>query len=591
MRKSKTAGAPNSKPLQPDLELGAASAEESAAKLLEAEQAMQEWQQQWDEFNQRAAAPRQQAEVQQSRIQHIEQALRRFQERIAKLEQEKQGLGAADGDDEIELLNEQLAEIELQVEEKQHAVDTTLAKIEEQRDAIQRDGAELDRLRSDLQSKRGRRASLEALQQAALGQQGGVVNEWLKQHNLADKARLAERLQVEGDWQKAVETVLGEQLQAVCVDSFDALASDAAKLGKGRLTLLDSRSVNAGANTSSRARLSDQVRGDFAAGFLAGIYCADSVEQALALRAELQAHESVITRDGLWFGPNWLRVARGDDAQSGVLARQQELSELIPAIEAAAERIDALAAQLAETREQLRRDEQLRDEAQRELQQINRHHGEVRSELSAKQVRIEQTAQRREQLNREIDEAREQFSIEEENVGEARLLLQTAIDSMQADATAREADVERARQQSAALEECAAAGAHRTGSLASIGDARADVALAARFDRLRHRAYAKSGRAVGGASDCAEGRNCDFRAADGGAKARTRSVARKTSGGRSRVGRCAARTRCGRARIAPGRSSRAIRSSSARRKCAPNWKKSASMRRGLRCAAAPCRSS
>ncbi len=429
--------------IAPELELGAAGAEEAAAKLQEAEQSMQEWQQQWDEFNQRAAAPRQQAEVQQSRIQHIEQALRRFQERITRLDQEKQSLGAAGGDDEIELLNEQLAEIELQVEEKQQAVESAVAKIEEQRDAIQRDNSELDRLRTELQGRRGRRASLEALQQAALGQQGGVVNDWIKRHNLTDKARLAERLQVDGDWQKAVETVLGEQLQAVCVDSFDALASEAAQLQKGRLTLLDERPVAASANATSRIRLSDKVAGtdalgSRAAGLLGGIYCADSIDAALALRGELAAHESVVTRDGLWFGPNWLRVARADDAQSGVLARQQELGELIPAIEAAAERVDTLAAQLAETREALRRNEQLRDEAQRELQQINRQHGEIRSELSAKQVRIEQTAQRREQLNREIDEARELFAIEEENVGEARLLLQTAIDSMQADAMARE---------------------------------------------------------------------------------------------------------------------------------------------------------
>ncbi|HEY3699299.1 MAG TPA: chromosome segregation protein SMC [Spongiibacteraceae bacterium] len=424
--------------IQPELELGAARAEESAAKLFEAEQAMQEWQQHWDDFNQRAAAPRQQAEVQQSRIQHLEQALRRFQERVAKLEQEKQSLGVDSGDDEIDLLNEQLAELELQIEEKQHAVDAALAQIEQQRDAIQRDGAELDRVRSDVQSKRGRRASLEALQQAALGQQSGVVNDWLKQHNLADKARLAERLQVKGDWQKAVETVLGEQLQAVCVDSFAAFTGAAAQLNKGRLTLLENRSVDAARAISSRIALSDHVGGDFATSLLAGIYCADNVDAALALRKDLAAHESVITREGLWFGPNWLRIARADDAQSGVLARQQELSELIPAIEAESACIETLAAQLVDIREQLRRDEQQRDELQRDLQQINRRHGELRSELSAKQVRSEQTAQRRERLNREIDESREQFAIEEENLGEARLLLQTAIDSMQADSIARE---------------------------------------------------------------------------------------------------------------------------------------------------------
>ena len=67
--------------LSPDLERLQALENESAQALLQAEEAMHEWQHQWDEFNQHAAEPRQQAEVQQSRIQHVEQVLQRLQER------------------------------------------------------------------------------------------------------------------------------------------------------------------------------------------------------------------------------------------------------------------------------------------------------------------------------------------------------------------------------------------------------------------------------------------------------------------------------------------------------------------------------
>ena len=64
------------------------AAEESAADALaNAEDAMQSWQQRWDEFNQLAAGPRQRAEVEQSRIQHLELSLQRLQERIEKLDQ------------------------------------------------------------------------------------------------------------------------------------------------------------------------------------------------------------------------------------------------------------------------------------------------------------------------------------------------------------------------------------------------------------------------------------------------------------------------------------------------------------------------
>jgi chromosome segregation protein len=424
--------------IEPELEIAEVKAEESGAALIEFEQSMNEWQLRWDEFNQRAAEPRQQAEVQQSRIQHLEQALRRFQERAAKLEQEKAELGTGPVDEEITLLNEQLAELELEVESAQHSIDELLADIESRREGNQRDGAELDRLRSELQRMRGRRASLEALQQAALGQQKGVINDWLKQHDLAGRARLAEQLQVNPGWQTAVETVLGEQLQAVCIDSIAALSGAIGSLGKGSVTLLDQHAPVAVAG-GSLPRLSAQVSGAAnVAALLGAVYCADDLAAALALRDQLAAHESIVTRDGLWLGPNWLRVARGDDAQSGVLARQQELAELAAGIETTELRVGELDAALFDSRDQLRKSEQRRDEVQRDLQQLNRRHGELRSELSARQVRIEQIAMRRDRLNREIDETREQFRIEQENLGEARMILQDAIERMQGDSTARE---------------------------------------------------------------------------------------------------------------------------------------------------------
>jgi chromosome segregation protein len=424
--------------IEPELQIAEAKAEDTSAALIEYEQAMNEWQLRWDEFNQRAAEPRQQAEVQQSRIQHLEQALRRFQERVTKLEQEKVELGTGPVDEEISVLSEQLAELELEVESAQHQIDELLTEIESRRERNQRDSGELDRLRSDLQRMRGRRASLEALQQAALGQQSGAANDWLKKQGLSGHARLAEQLQVKAGWQTAVETVLGEQLQAVCVDNIASISAAIAELAKGKITLVDRHAVKT-ATTGSHQKLADQVSGEAAtAALLSGIYCVDDLSAALNLRDELSAHESVITRDGLWLGPNWLRVARGDDAQSGVLARQEELVELIAAIEAIEIRVEELDSALTESREVLRATEQRRDEAQRNAQQLNRRHGELRSELSAHQVRIEQIAVRRDRLNREIDEGREQFRIEQENLGEARMILQDAIEHMQTDSTQRE---------------------------------------------------------------------------------------------------------------------------------------------------------
>ena len=52
-----------------------------------------------------------------------------------------------------------------------------------------------------------------------------IVQKWLQEQDLTDKQRLAESLQVSPGWEVAVEAVLGNYLQAVCVDNIDAIAS------------------------------------------------------------------------------------------------------------------------------------------------------------------------------------------------------------------------------------------------------------------------------------------------------------------------------------------------------------------------------
>ena len=53
-----------------------------------------------------------------------------------------------------------------------------------------------------------------------------------------------------------------------------------------------------------------------------------SLADALKKRNELAAGESIVTREGIWIGPNWLRVTGEKDAASGLIARRHELEEL-----------------------------------------------------------------------------------------------------------------------------------------------------------------------------------------------------------------------------------------------------------------------
>ncbi|GIT23091.1 MAG: hypothetical protein CM1200mP40_27730 [Gammaproteobacteria bacterium] len=64
-------------------------------RLAQAEQALRQWQKEWDEFNQRAEEPRQTAEVEQSRIQQLENIVDRGSQGKQNLEEELQQLERA----------------------------------------------------------------------------------------------------------------------------------------------------------------------------------------------------------------------------------------------------------------------------------------------------------------------------------------------------------------------------------------------------------------------------------------------------------------------------------------------------------------
>src|SRR5690606_37350861 len=119
----------------------------------------------------------------------------------------------------------------------QEALDGLGRQMLDQRQIVAGHGAALDAVRTCLQQQRGRYASLETLQQAALAQDDARVTEWLASRGLAAAPRLATRVSVDAGWERAAETVLGRYLEAVCVEDIGALAPSLEGF-EGRLSLV-----------------------------------------------------------------------------------------------------------------------------------------------------------------------------------------------------------------------------------------------------------------------------------------------------------------------------------------------------------------
>ena len=426
--------------ISPKLEEAQALEESSSYALEEAEERMQRWQQEWDEFSQRAEEPRQIAEVEQSRIQQLEKIVERGLDRKARLLEERKALGENPEQDIIDELSIQVSQLEEQLEQHQSANSELAEQVEDERSRGQSVASDLDRARSELQSLKGRHASLEALQKAALGRNNEGMNRWLKSKNLSDNKRLGESIKVASGYEAAVEAVLADSLQGICVEDIDSVEALLQELPDGLLSLVDTRvTTEQPAAPAGRQLLSSKIDSSWdSAALLAGIYVAADLPAALALRPSLAAHESVVTQQGVWLGRSWIRVRKAADEKAGLLERKGEISRLEEQIAMQQSRVDELVEAQSLGRQQLRDLESRREDVQRQIAQTARQYSELKSQLGARLMKVEQTNLRRERLQHELDELLKQLAVEEENTALARSNLQAALDAMEQDTDRKE---------------------------------------------------------------------------------------------------------------------------------------------------------
>ena len=318
------------KNVEPELGTTENKEQQSAAELAASETALQEWQQAWDEFNQGAEEPRQTAEVEQSRIQQLEQSIDRALERRKRLLEEQNRLSDSPWSVDASEDEQQLQALEQEVSLLRSELSTSNEVIA-CRQSVADNQSQLDQLRSELQTAQGKLTSLEALQQAALGQDNPKLNQWLKAKGFGNQLRLAESLRIESGWELAVESVLGESLQAICIEGLDNIAQVLDDLPLGKLSFFDVRAVPIdSSNNLGLPLLGAKVGCDWQLGnLLQGIYVAKSLTEALAHKDQLSPSETIVTRDGVWLGSNWIQV-KSISAQDSIVERRGLISELFP---------------------------------------------------------------------------------------------------------------------------------------------------------------------------------------------------------------------------------------------------------------------
>ena len=416
--------------LQPQVESLAAADQSVQAALADVEIQNRDWQQRWDAFNQQFSANEQEAQVQTSRIEYLQQLIGRLDNRAQELAR----LASDQPKQEGQLVEQMALEID-GLETQSRSLDELMADCREElsgaRQATQGLEQSLESAQGQVQDLRQQSANLQAIQDAALGSNVPEAENWINDNNLAGAQRLGQNLSVVPGWESAVESVLGRFMQALEVDDLTGFAGTLSQLAEGDLALVESRATD-GADARNEALALPTVRSLLRDRSLAGssllyaVFAAESAEVALSKRHQLAAGQSIITREGFWVGPDWMRALHDADQTQGIIERGRAIESLALEIEEAEVQLAKLVDQRQAARIQVETLEAKREELQRQANELNQSLSDRRTDHGVTRVKLEEAAARQEQLRKEAADVAEQLAQEKSRLEQTREALAIA---------------------------------------------------------------------------------------------------------------------------------------------------------------------
>ncbi|MDV3254511.1 MAG: chromosome segregation protein SMC [Lysobacter sp.] len=429
---------------EPRLEQLQAEDEARQDALREAETALSGWQQRWDEHSRAQSEAARAADVERTRIEHLDRQALDADRRREALSAERTGLDLTALAEAFEGLTEQHETQKLSLDSLTETLESRKGSVGELQEQQRGAQSELADVRKQAQAARGRLSSLETLQHAALGQEQGAALDWLKARGLDSATRVGETLTVEPGWENAVEAALGQLIEGVLVDAPEALVDALGELGEGRIALVSGERDDAAYPPTS---LAAKVQGPAAVRrLLARLHAAEDLAGARALQSTLGEGDSVITRSGERLGAGWVRVLRSGAAKQGALLREREIQSLRVDIETLQAREQELESSLTQLRDRLLAAEQQREDAQRTLYMAHRSVSELAGQLQSQQGRLDSARGRIEKIDAELAQLSESLEAAREQGREARSRQEEAVIRMSELEDTRQAlDAERRR--------------------------------------------------------------------------------------------------------------------------------------------------
>ena len=411
-------------------EVLAAQIEDQSGQLPTLEDALRQAQAQANAQRQAVVAVQQHIQVLAAEQRSLDEQVRQLSVRQDRLGADRQAVQAPD--------EQQLQAVRVQLEDAVERDTEAQARLDDAQGLLpQRDDERRlaqDALNTELANTARLAARLEALRTLQdKVQSAGKLQPWLAQQGLDALQPLWKRIHVQPGWATALESVLRDRMQALEVGRLDLLRAFAQNPPAARLTFFHPPALAVASGTlagctalSDHLQVAEPALRALLVEWLQGVFTADNLEQALALRESLAAGQSVVTPDGHAVSRHALSFYAADSEQAGLLGRAQEMDNLERELKAHSLIAD-------EARSALARADAAHAEASQRLAQARTHAQQAQAARHALQVealrldaQAEQARQRQTQVQSDLAEVQAQL----EDLQERRLTAEARFEEL-----------------------------------------------------------------------------------------------------------------------------------------------------------------
>lgn len=358
-------------------------------------------------------------------IQHGSKTLQQLESRILRLEQEYDALSGI-GHDQLDALKAQITQTENQLHEIEKALTASESAYIEASQKKETTTLRMHEMQKMLANLHARYNALHNLQQKI--ENNEALKQWLQKHGLDSEKRLWHHIQIEKEWENALESILQERLNSIAFSKLETILNWENDLPPGKLAIYEllqtkeKRSI-AHSTTHESAIRAERSRADWKTlstfltcsdehlsallqYWLDNTYVIDDLNSSLQQRYLLMSDEQFVTRAGHIINRHSILFHSPDSHLHGVLSRQHELNHIQSEITIKENTLTAHQSSLAEItthHEKLRQSIQLLRRDQQKLTQ-QRHTLQI-EQTKHTQINI-QTEQRKAQITTELNELR-----------------------------------------------------------------------------------------------------------------------------------------------------------------------------------------